>query len=132
MMNPGKDKIIALDKVIDAVGLKDGMTISFHHALRNGDLVMQKVIAAISKKRHKKFNIICQFIKPGTGCLLPYFENETIIAIDTSGARGKLGKYIQSNKLKRPAVFRTHGGRARAIETGELHIDVAFIAAPTL
>jgi citrate lyase subunit alpha/citrate CoA-transferase len=25
----------------------------------------------------------------------------------------------------------THGGRARAIESGELHIDVAFVAAPS-
>ena len=33
--------------------------------------------------------------------------------------------------MKKPAIFRTHGGRARAIESGELHIDVAFIAAPT-
>lgn len=131
MMNPGKDKIIALDKVIDAVGLKDGMTISFHHALRNGDLVMQKVIAAISKKGIKNLTLSASSLSLVQDALLPYFENETIIAIDTSGARGKLGKYIQSNKLKRPAVFRTHGGRARAIETGELHIDVAFIAAPT-
>jgi len=27
--------------------------------------------------------------------------------------------------------MQTHGGRARAIESGDLHIDVAFIAAPT-
>jgi citrate lyase subunit alpha/citrate CoA-transferase len=27
--------------------------------------------------------------------------------------------------------MQTHGGRARAIESGNLHIDVAFVAAPT-
>lgn len=37
---PGQNKIMKLDKVLDAVELKEGMTISFHHALRNGDLVM--------------------------------------------------------------------------------------------
>src|SRR5262249_11642673 len=30
-----------------------------------------------------------------------------------------------------PAIMYTHGGRARAIEAGDLHIDVAFVAAPT-
>ena len=27
--------------------------------------------------------------------------------------------------------MRSHGGRVRAIETGEVHIDIAFIGAPT-
>lgn len=130
MVKPGTCKVISFDKVIDAVGLKDGMTISFHHALRNGDLVMQKVIAAISQKGIKNLTLSASSLSLVQDALLPYFENETITAVDTSGARGKLGKFIQSNKLKKPAVFRTHGGRARAIETGELHIDVAFIAAP--
>ena len=35
------------------------------------------------------------------------------------------------NRLEKPTIVRTHGGRVRAIESGELKIDVAFIAAPT-
>ena len=30
-----------------------------------------------------------------------------------------------------PVVFRSHGGRAAAIRSGELHIDVAFLGAPS-
>jgi citrate lyase subunit alpha/citrate CoA-transferase len=30
-----------------------------------------------------------------------------------------------------PIVFRSHGGRAAAIDSGELHIDVAFLGAPS-
>lgn len=126
---PGKNKVMALKQAIDAAGLKDGMTISFHHALRNGDLVMQKVIKVISDKGIKNLTLSASSLSLVQDALLPYFENKTITAVDTSGARGKLGKFIQSGKLEKPAVFRTHGGRARAIETGELHIDVAFIAA---
>ena len=45
--------------------------------------------------------------------------------------RGEIAKEIsKKNILGKPVVFRTHGGRARAIEAGELKIDVAFIAAP--
>lgn len=127
---PGKNKVVSLAQVLDAVELKDGMTISFHHALRNGDLVMQKVVAAIAKKGVKDIRLSASSLSLVQDVLLPYLEDGTITAIDTSGARGKLGAFIQKNKLVSPAVFRTHGGRARAIESGELHIDVAFIAAP--
>ena len=46
---PGTNKKHSLDYIIDAVGLKDGMTISFHHSLRNGDAVMYQVISEIAK-----------------------------------------------------------------------------------
>ena len=36
-VRPGTNKKFSLDYILDAVGLKDGMTISFHHCLRNGD-----------------------------------------------------------------------------------------------
>ena len=29
------------------------------------------------------------------------------------------------------AIMRSHGGRVRAVESGEVHIDIAFIGAPT-
>ena len=31
--------------------------------------------------------------------------------------------------MKEPAVLRSHGGRVRALEAGDLKIDVAFLAA---
>lgn len=33
---------------IERIGLKDGMTVSFHHHLRNGDQVVNQVMAAIA------------------------------------------------------------------------------------
>ena len=47
--------------------------------------------------------------------------------------RDRLGKFLTQNPgvLKRPVIIRSHGGRARAIESGEVHIDVAFMGAPT-
>ncbi len=128
--HPGMKKVQTLDYILDATGLKDGMTISFHHCLRNGDAVMAYVIDAIAKKGIKDLTLSASSLSKVQDCLLPYFESGVITAVDTSGARSKLGSFIQHGGLKKPAIFRTHGGRARAIETGELHIDVAFIAAP--
>jgi len=63
--------------------------------------------------------------------ILPYIEDETITSIYSSGVRGKIGEAISNGKLKNIAVMYSHGGRVRAIEEGRIHIDVAFIGAPT-
>ena len=54
---PGTDKVKSLDYILDAIGLKDGMTISFHHCLRNGDAVMLYVVDAIAKKGIKDLTL---------------------------------------------------------------------------
>ena len=48
-----------------------------------------------------------------------------------SGVRGKIGEAISTGRLKTFAISAPHGGRVRAIESGEVHIDIAFIGAPT-
>jgi citrate lyase subunit alpha/citrate CoA-transferase len=58
-------------------------------------------------------------------------EDGIVTGLQTSGIRGKIGEAVSGGKLKTPAILRSHGGRVRAIEMGELHIDVAFIGAPT-
>ena len=45
--------------------------------------------------------------------------------------RDKLGAAISEGIMENPVIIRSHGGRARAIATGDLHIDVAFIGAPS-
>ena len=60
-----------------------------------------------------------------------YIEEGKVIGIQTSGIRGRMGQVVSEGKLKTPAIIRSHGGRPRAIEAGEVHIDIAFVAAPT-
>ena len=60
-----------------------------------------------------------------------YIRQGKVVGIQTSGIRGKVGEAVSRGELKTPAVIRSHGGRPRAIEAGELHIDIAFVAAPT-
>ncbi|MDR3565011.1 MAG: citrate lyase subunit alpha [Negativicutes bacterium] len=129
---PGTEKVLkSIDEAIDAAGLKDGMTISFHHGLRNGDYVMNMLIPAIARKGIKGLTLAPSSLIDTNDVLIPYFEQGVIIAAETSGVRNKLGHYLTTNRLEKPTIIRSHGGRVRAIESGELHIDVAFIAAPT-
>ncbi|MBP3486601.1 MAG: citrate lyase subunit alpha, partial [Oscillospiraceae bacterium] len=45
---PGESKLKAdLKEAILASGLKDGMTISFHHSFREGDMIIGQVLTAI-------------------------------------------------------------------------------------
>ena len=60
-----------------------------------------------------------------------YIEQGKIIGIQTSGIRGRIGEVVSAGKLKTPAIIRSHGGRPRAIEAGEVQIDIAFMAAST-
>ena len=45
--------------------------------------------------------------------------------------RGKIGEAISNGKLRDIAIMRSHGGRVRAVESGEVHLDISFIGAPT-
>lgn len=121
----------SIDAAIDAVGLRDGMTISFHHHLRNGDFVMKLVVDAIARKGIRGLKVAASSLSAVQDAIMPHIESGVIVAIDTSGIRGEIGKFVSVGKLPHPVMIRTHGGRARAIESGELHIDVAFIGAPT-
>ena len=63
--------------------------------------------------------------------LVPMIEDGTITNIQSSGVREKIGEAISAGKLKGLAIMRSHGGRIRAIQTGETVIDISFIGAPT-
>ncbi|MEA2071261.1 MAG: citrate lyase subunit alpha [Asgard group archaeon] len=128
---PGEDKL--LDSVKEAIkksGLKNGMTISFHHHFRGGDNLMNMVIKKIAKMGIKNLTLAPSSIHPVHAPLVEYIEKGVITNIQT-GTTGPVGDAISQGKLKGLLTIRSHGGRARAIEDGDCKIDVAFIGAPT-
>lgn len=127
---PHESKLVSLKEAIINTGLKDGMTISFHHHFRNGDETMATVMAAIHELGIKDLYLCASSLGKAAKSLVPMIEDGTITRISSSGVRDEVGQAISSGKLKHPAIIRTHGGRVRAIETGEVKIDVAFIGAP--
>ena len=120
-----------IEEAIEATGLRDGMTISFHHHLRNGDYVMKMVVDAIARRGIRGLTLSASSLSAVQDAIVPHIESGVIIGLDTSGLRGEIGKLVSSGKLTKPVIVRTHGGRARAIESGKLHIDVAFLGIPT-
>lgn len=121
----------SLEEVIRLSGLKDGMTISFHHHFRNGDHIINMVIAKLAEMGFKNLVLAASSLTDVHTPLIKHIKNGVIRRIETSGLRGELAEAISSGLMDIPVVFRSHGGRAFAIETGELPIDVAFLGAPS-
>lgn len=130
---PVETKVVgSLAEALKQCGARDGMTFSFHHHLRDGDYVVNLVMAAaIEELGLKDLTIAATSLGSAHDPIAAYIEEGKVVGIQTSGIRGKMGEVVSAGKLKTPAIIRSHGGRPRAIEGGEVHIDIAFVAAPT-
>ncbi len=121
----------SLEEAVRKTGLKDGMTISFHHHFRNGDYVLNMVMDTIASMGIKDLTIAASSLIDVHKPLIGHIKNGVVKRLETSGIRGELADAVSNGLMDYPVVFRSHGGRAHAIETGELPIDVAFLGAPS-
>ncbi|MDR1592249.1 MAG: citrate lyase subunit alpha [Prevotellaceae bacterium] len=124
-------KLVSLEEAIRQSGLKDGMTISFHHHFRSGDKVINMVVDKLAEMGFKHLHLAASSLIDVHEPLIAHIRNGIISRISTSGLRGALGAAISHGLMDEPVIFRSHGGRAAAIANGELHIDVAFLGAPS-
>ncbi|WP_455500305.1 citrate lyase subunit alpha, partial [Gemmiger sp.] len=132
VMNHDHDKMVKnIREALVKCHAHDGMTVSFHHHFRDGDLVVCMVMKEIQKMGLKNITLSASSLGKAHDDLVPLIEDGTITNIESSGVRGKIGEAISHGKLKGLATMRSHGGRVRALVTGETHVDIAFIGAPT-
>lgn len=122
-------KLVSLEEAIRKSGLKDGMTVSFHHHFRGGDKVVNLVMDKIAEMGYKNLHLAASSLSDVHAPLLAHIKSGVISRISTSGLRGELAKAISEGVMDEPVVFRSHGGRGAAIANGDLHIDVAFLGA---
>ncbi len=127
-----KNKVVAsLEEAIRLSGLRDGMTVSFHHHFRNGDYIVNMVLEEIARLGIRDLTVAASSLTDIHEPMIAHIKNGVVTHIETSGLRGKLAETVSRGLMDFPVVFRSHGGRAAAIESGELHIDVAFLGAPS-
>ena len=117
----------SLEEAIKRSGLKDGMTISFHHAFREGDKVVNKVVDTLAKMGFKDLTLASSSLLNCHDPLIEHIKNGVITQIYTSGLRGKLAEAVSNGLMKRPVQIHSHGGRVHLLQTGDLNIDVAFL-----
>ncbi len=126
----GNKVVSSLSEALSRCGLKDGMTISTHHHLRDGDLVSNTIFDIAHDKGVKDLVWFPSASFPCNDPLIKYLEDGTINRIEGS-MNGPLGKFTSYGGMKGCAVLRSHGGRVQAIQDGEVKIDIAVIAAPS-
>lgn len=121
----------SVKEAVREVGLKDGMTISFHHHLRNGDYVLNMVLEAVRELGIKDLNINASSVFDIHSPLIECIHDHIVTGLEANYISGGVGRAITEGIMEKPVIFHTHGGRPAAIECGKEHIDVAFVAAPT-
>ena len=125
----GNKLVKNLKEALKLAGLKNGMTISTHHHLRDGDGLTNLLFDTIKEMGIKNIRWFPSASFPCHEYLIKYLDDGTIHHIEGS-MNGPLGKYATEGKMKGTGVLRSHGGRYRAIQDGDVHIDIAVIAAP--
>ncbi len=131
MSNTTSKMVDSIHEALVKCGVRDGMTFGFHHHFRDGDMVVKLVMDEVHKMGIKDITICASSLGRAHDFLVPMMEDGTVTNIESSGVRGEVGKAISHGKLKGLAIMRSHGGRVRAIQTGESRLDISFIGAPT-
>ncbi len=128
----GVEYLESYSELFDKLAIKDGMTLSFHHHLRNGDYVLNAVCEEIKRRGLKDMVLAPSSVFPSNGILAELIESGAVKEISCDYANGPVAKAISEGKMKGMLKMYTHGGRPLAIESGELKIDVAILGVPTV
>ena len=126
----GNKLVTDIKTALEQADLRDGMTLSTHHHLRNGDYVANALFAAAAELGVKDLRWFPSASFPCHEPQIAHLESGVLHHIEGS-MNGPLGDYCSEGKMRGMAVLRSHGGRYQAVQDGEVHIDIAVIAAPT-
>jgi citrate lyase subunit alpha/citrate CoA-transferase len=126
----GDKRVPDLRTALERCGLSDGMVISSHHHLRNGD---QVALAALEAAAGIGVKDLMWFPSASFQCHAPVIDlmDQGVVHHIEGSMNGPLGEYCSHGKMRGMGVLRSHGGRWQAIQDGEVEIDIAVIAAPT-
>jgi len=126
----GDKRVPDLKTALERCGLRDGMTISTHHHLRNGDRIAVAALQAAAELGARDLMWLPSASFPCHEPVVDLMESGVVHHIEGS-MNGPLGAYCSHGHMQGLGVLRSHGGRWQAIQDGEVHVDIAVIAAPT-
>ncbi len=126
----GNKIVSSLSEALKLCGLNDGMCISTHHHMRNGDLISNQIFDIAHNEGVRDLVWFPSASFPCHEPIIEHLENGTIDHIEGS-MNGPLGRFASQGKMKGTGVLRSHGGRVQAIQDGEVKIDIAVLTAPS-
>ena len=113
----GDKRVASLAAALEQCGLKDGMTLSTHHHLRNGDRV---AVAALHAAAELGARDLMWFPSASFPCHEPVIElmDKRVVHHIEGSLNGPLGEYCSRGRMRGTGVLRSHGGRWQAIQDG--------------
>ena len=96
----------SLEEAIRRTGLKDGMTISFHHHFRNGDHIINTVVDKLAEMGYKNLTLAASSLAAVHAPLIRHIQNGVITHIETSGMRGELAEQVSRGLIDCPVPRR--------------------------
>jgi len=121
-------KVTRLSDALKKCGIKSGDTLSFHHQLRNGDNVVNMTLEAVRELGIKNIRMAQTAMFNVHNPIIDLIKDGVVNRVEGS-INGVVGDYVSKHPLPYPVVLRSHGGRWAAVKTGELHVNIAVIAA---
>ena len=109
--NQGK-VLNSLDAAVEACELRDGSVLSFHHHLRNGDSVLNQVLAAAARRGLKDLTVAASSIFPVHAPLVQHIRDGVVSRIVSAYVAGPVADAISAGcspgrwSCKRTAVVR--------------------------
>ncbi|MEX0893281.1 MAG: citrate lyase subunit alpha [Gemmatimonadota bacterium] len=126
----GDKRLPDLVNALAEAGLRDGMTLSTHHHFRDGDRVALMALQAAETLGVRGLRWFPSASFPVHAPVIELMERGVVHHIEGS-MNGPLGEHASAGRMAGLGVLRSHGGRWQAIQDGDVHVDVAVIAAPT-
>ena len=120
----GDKRVATLEEALRRCGLRDGMVLSTHHHLRDGDAVALTALQTAARMGARDLMWFPSASFPTQAPVIDLMEAGAVHHIEGS-MNGPLGEYCSRGKMRGLGVLRSHGGRWQAIQDGEVHIEDA-------
>ena len=88
----------SIKEAVTLSGLKDGMTVSFHHHLRNGDFVLNMVMEEIANAGIKNLTINASSLFDVHMPLLKHIENKVVTGVCANYIASGLGRAFSEGR----------------------------------
>ena len=97
-----------IEAAVRACNLSDGMTVSFHHAYRGGDFILNQVMDVLADMGFRNLTVAASSLSGCHDPLIGHIQNGVVRKIYTSGLRGKLGEFISQGHMQEPVEIHSH------------------------
>jgi len=123
------DKTATLDAVMDLI--KDGDAISYPHYYRMGDKGLQIILKKLKEYKKKGIILYASAIFDNTDpWLAEAFADGTLAGLYGNVYRKIGARVMRGDFLPWQTVGLSHGNRVRKLQTGEVHVKIAFGPVP--